>query len=326
MSSKIITLAQLTTFMTKLENLFAKKSETLAKSGDTATGALIAHSFQTGTAAANYFQCQKFRGQGNADTYYHAIDFGYAGHDVVDFHEYGGVWNFYKNTSGKSDTGTLVGSIKSTGWNGPVVGNVTGNAATATKLAAAKTLQTNLASTAAESFDGSANITPGVTGTLPVGNGGTGQTSLDKVTVGAAKAVPWAGVTGKPSFATVATSGSYADLTNKPTIPTVPTKVSAFTNDAGYLTTHQSLAAYAKTADVNTALAKKQNTLTFDTTPKSGSTNPVTSGGVYDAIEHLPCILVEDNSTQTLTPIDFQSAVWSTTQPTTSCTVWIEEK
>ena len=31
-------------------------------------------------------------------------------------------------------------------------------------------------------------------------------------------------------------SGDYNDLTNKPTIPTVPTNVSAFTNDAGYLT------------------------------------------------------------------------------------------
>jgi len=31
-------------------------------------------------------------------------------------------------------------------------------------------------------------------------------------------------------------SGSYTDLTNKPTIPTVPTNVSAFTNDAGYIT------------------------------------------------------------------------------------------
>jgi trimeric autotransporter adhesin len=39
------------------------------------------------------------------------------------------------------------------------------------------------------------------------------------------------------SLATVATSGSYSDLTNKPTIPTVPTNVSAFTNDAKYLTT-----------------------------------------------------------------------------------------
>lgn len=32
----------------------------------------------------------------------------------------------------------------------------------------------------------------------------------------------WGQVTGKPSFATVATSGSYNDLSNKPTIPTVP--------------------------------------------------------------------------------------------------------
>ena len=36
-------------------------------------------------------------------------------------------------------------------------------------------------------------------------------------------------------------------------IPAVPTKVSAFENDAGYLTAHQSLADYAKTTDVNAA-------------------------------------------------------------------------
>lgn len=38
------------------------------------------------------------------------------------------------------------------------------------------------------------------------------------------------------NLAEVATSGSYNDLTDKPTIPTVPTNVSAFTNDAGYIT------------------------------------------------------------------------------------------
>ena len=43
-------------------------------------------------------------------------------------------------------------------------------------------------------------------------------------------------ITGKPTLAAVATSGSYNDLSNKPTIPTVPQNVSAFTNDAGYLT------------------------------------------------------------------------------------------
>ena len=72
-------------------------------------------------------------------------------------------------------------------------------------------------------------------------------------------------------LSTVATSGSYNDLSNKPTIPSieglasetyvnekvaaivipeVPTKVSELENDAGYLTTHQSLAEYAKTTDL----------------------------------------------------------------------------
>ena len=62
----------------------------------------------------------------------------------------------------------------------------------------------------------------------------------------------FANYTPTASLATVATSGNYGDLSGKPTIPTVPTKVSAFENDKGYLTAHQSLAAYAKTADLAT--------------------------------------------------------------------------
>ena len=74
-------------------------------------------------------------------------------------------------------------------------------------------------------------------------------------------------------LATVAVSGSYNDLADKPTIPsttglatetyvdgkiaeidipTVPTKVSAFENDKGYLTEHQSLEGYAKKTDIPT--------------------------------------------------------------------------
>ena len=44
-----------------------------------------------------------------------------------------------------------------------------------------------------------------------------------------ADAVPWTGVSGKPSFATVATSGSYNDLSNKPSIPSVSGSVSGST-------------------------------------------------------------------------------------------------
>lgn len=80
-------------------------------------------------------------------------------------------------------------------------------------------------------------------------------------------------------LAAVATTGSYDDLTNKPTIPAAqiqsdwnqsdnsaadyiknkPVNVSAFTNDAGYLTQHQSLADYSTTQEMNTAIATATN-------------------------------------------------------------------
>ena len=88
---------------------------------------------------------------------------------------------------------------------------------------------------------------------------------------GTVDSIDWSKVQNKPNFADVATSGDYNDLSNKPTIPStaglaseayvnekvaaivipeVPTKVSELENDSGYLTTHQSLAEYAKTADL----------------------------------------------------------------------------
>ena len=45
-------------------------------------------------------------------------------------------------------------------------------------------------------------------------------------------------------------------------IPTVPTNVSAFTNDAGYLTSHQSLSAYRTSAEQDIIDNGKQGTLT----------------------------------------------------------------
>lgn len=50
---------------------------------------------------------------------------------------------------------------------------------------------------------------------------------------GVADSVDWANITSKPDFKTVATSGSYNDLTDTPTIPT---KTSELENDSNYLT------------------------------------------------------------------------------------------
>lgn len=57
--------------------------------------------------------------------------------------------------------------------NGKFSGTAT-QADSATKLTTARTIRTNLGSTNTASFDGTASITPGVTGTLPIANGGTG--------------------------------------------------------------------------------------------------------------------------------------------------------
>ena len=52
---------------------------------------------------------------------------------------------------------------------------------------------------------------------------------------------------------------SLESKANKSEIPTVPTNVSAFTNDAGYLTEHQSLDNYYTKTEVNTSLETKAN-------------------------------------------------------------------
>jgi hypothetical protein len=98
---------------------------------------------------------------------------------------------------------------------------------------------------------------------------GSGNITLPTIAEVAAKA-------NTSDLAAVATSGSYNDLAdkptipaaqvnsdwnassgvaailNKPTIPVVPTNVSAFTNDAGYATTSQVAAAVATKADKRT--------------------------------------------------------------------------
>ena len=91
-------------------------------------------------------------------------------------------------------------------------------------------------------------------------------------------------------LANVAKTGSYSDLSNKPTIPIVPSNVSAFTNDAGYLTQHQSLDGYVKTSSQNTWRAQQTfNLVTLGyeqyAAPNSNtaSVSPATSTACYYA-------------------------------------------
>ncbi len=115
------------------------------------------------------------------------------------------IWYSITNANVSSSTNTTnkimtwnagTGILTATGFAGPLTGNVTGNcsgssgsctgnAATATKLATARSLKTKLDSTTAVTFDGSgAQDAIPVTGTLPVANGGTGQTSVANIQAG----------------------------------------------------------------------------------------------------------------------------------------------
>ena len=70
---------------------------------------------------------------------------------------------------------------------------------------------------------------------FPVVSSGTNyRISLD--TIRLATIPSWGSVTGKPTFATVAFSGLWQDIANKPTIPTIPTNISYFANDSQYIT------------------------------------------------------------------------------------------
>ena len=64
---------------------------------------------------------------------------------------------------------------------------------------------------------------------------------------------------------------SLESKANKSEIPTVPTNVSAFTNDAGYLTEHQSLDDYYTKTEVDTSLESKANKSEIPTVPTNVS-------------------------------------------------------
>ena len=101
--------------------------------------------------------------------------------------------------------------------------------------------------------------------------------------------VTWNDVSGKPSFATVATSGDYTDLINKPTIPTVnDSTVTLQVNGttAGSFTTNQSSA-----STINLSVPTGSTVVTITTSLGVG-TGTVTQAQ-YDALLNNPDAILE---------------------------------
>ena len=189
-------------------------ADKVSKSGDTMTGKLTVPQVETGDGNSNFFQCRKFRGEGNADTYYHAIDFGYKNHDKVDFHEYGGIWNFFKNTSGKADGGSLCGKITTNGWEGgaKLTGSPTaptpGTSDNSTRIATTAFVN-SFNSTKLESNGDGSNVTAAFTAASSRTNIATGE----KLSVLFGKIAKWLSDLGSLAFkSTVAKTDLASDV------------------------------------------------------------------------------------------------------------------
>ncbi|MDO4333812.1 MAG: pyocin knob domain-containing protein [Eubacteriales bacterium] len=153
-------------------------------------------------------------------------------------------------------TGTITANVFKGNLTGNVSGNVTGNSDTATKLAVSRTVRTNLASTAAASFNGSANITPGVTGILPVANGGTGSSAAGVATnnLYAQSLAPGVSIASDSDLDDYTASGSYF----VPNASTAATIAHAPLTSSGYM-----LSVYKTYGSASTSLYRLQIAMTY---------------------------------------------------------------
>lgn len=102
--------------------------------------------------------------------------------------------------------------------------------------------------------------------------------------------VAWGDVTGKPTFATVATSGSYNDLSNKPTIPAAQVNSDwDAASGVAQILNKPTLATVATSGSYNDLSGKP--TIPTAGTISSGSTGYATGGDVYTAIGNVETIL-----------------------------------
>ena len=106
-------------------------------------------------------------------------------------------------------------------------------------------------------------------------------------TAGSASSVPWSGITSKP---TEFTPSSHTHT--KSEITDFPTNVSAFTNDSGYLTSHQSLSNYVT---LNTA-QEITNAKTFKDTTTARKLTSVEAGNVIPTSDKLISDIWQDKN------------------------------
>ena len=112
----------------------------------------------------------------------------------------------------------------------------------------------------------------------------------------------------KSSLSAVATSGSYNDLSNKPTIPT---KTSDLTNDSGFLTQHQDISGKADKADLATvATSGSYNDLSNKPSIPT-KTSDITNDSGFVTQEDVKEQILSDDYTEEKVPYLYREAPYS---------------
>ena len=112
----------------------------------------------------------------------------------------------------------------------------------------------------------------------------------------------------KSSLSAVATSGSYNDLSNKPTIPT---KTSDLTNDSGFLTQHQDISGKANTADLaSVATSGSYNDLSNKPSIPT-KTSDITNDSGFVTQEDVKEQILSDDYTEEKVPYLYREAPYS---------------
>ena len=142
-----------------------------------------------------------------------------------------------------------------------------------------------------DTFTKPTTFTKGLTTTKIIFSDGTSLTTTTGLG-GTTTTLPWTSITGKPTLSTVATSGSYADLLNKPTLfdgswNSLTGKPSTFT-PATHTHTYAEITGKPAEQQLNDALAS----LT------TGSPVPVlTTAQITALVPIRPVMVIEDNGT-----------------------------
>ena len=203
--------------------------------------------------------------------------------------------------------------------------------ANARRLTTARSIRTNLGSTSASNFDGTANITPGVTGTLPIANGGTGATSASaaRTALGAFSS------SGGTINGNVRINGTVAEGNSNTTASGNYSHAEGFYSTANGHYSHAegygciADGAYGAHANGMSTVASSYGNVLFIKSI-SGKTITIDSSGKYQSVSEIKAILAQFISNQEIYVIDTYYVNSSYTKytissvNTTNCTITVD--